>query len=104
VFFNIEKLDFFRHLHLELCRIAREWNFMFGMQITFEMIFYPLSVTSVCYYLYKLLMYKHRDKIPGYLWFRIGSWIFIFIGKFYIINYICENVSAKVKKSYNANF
>jgi len=72
---------------------------MFGMQITFEMMSYPLSVISLCYYLYKV--YKYREKVPGHLWFRIGSWIFISIGKLYIINYICENVSAKVKQIFN---
>lgn len=88
---------FDRHLHLELCRIAREWNLMFGMQMTFETACYPLSVTSSCYYLYKVLLHKHREELPVTLWFRIISWTFIFVGKVYIINYICEYVSVKVK-------
>ncbi|XP_036140803.1 putative gustatory receptor 28b [Monomorium pharaonis] len=83
------------HLYLELCRIAREWNMIFRMQMTFEMVSYPLTVTSICYYLYKLLMNKYGLFIPTIVWCRVVSWLFVFVGKFYIINYICENVSVK---------
>lgn len=47
-------------------------------------------------------MYEHREEIPMTVWFRIAFWGFMFAGKLYTINYICENVSVKVKKLYNA--
>lgn len=93
------KIWFFdRHLHLELCRIAREWNLRFGTQITFEMASYSLSITSMCYYFYKVLTYEHREMMPMIVWFRLAFWAFMFVGKLYTVNYICENVSVKVKK------
>ncbi|KAL6267839.1 hypothetical protein P5V15_000911 [Pogonomyrmex californicus] len=86
------------HLYLELCRIAREWNMIFGMQMALEMASYLLFVTALCYYLYTILMSEYRKEIPVCIWFRIASWAFIFVGKLYIINYICENVSVKATK------
>ncbi|XP_071633284.1 uncharacterized protein [Temnothorax longispinosus] len=84
------------HLHLELCRIAREWNLVFGIQMTTETASYSLLGTSLCFYLYKSLM--HRELIPVSVWFRIAFRMFMIVGKVYIINYICENVCFKANK------
>ncbi|XP_071572210.1 putative gustatory receptor 28b [Temnothorax nylanderi] len=86
------------HLHLEICRIAREWNLVFGIQMAAETASYPLFGTSMCFYIYKLLTHKQRNLIPVSVWFRVISWTFMFVGKVYIINYICENVSVKANK------
>ncbi|XP_024884712.1 uncharacterized protein LOC112462876, partial [Temnothorax curvispinosus] len=83
------------HLHLELCRIAREWNLVFGIQMAAETAFYPLFGTSMSFYIYNLLTHKYRNVIPVSIWFRVISWTFVFVVKVYIINYICENVSVK---------
>ncbi|XP_071572176.1 uncharacterized protein [Temnothorax nylanderi] len=85
------------HLHLELCRIARELNLIFGTQMTFEIASYLLFLTSSCYYLYGMLMRKDRTEIPIIAWYHISSWTTIFVTKLCVINCICENVSAKVR-------
>ncbi|XP_077264477.1 putative gustatory receptor 28b isoform X2 [Temnothorax americanus] len=88
------------HLHLELCRIAREWNLVFGIQMAAETASYPLFGTSMCFYIYKLLTHKYRNLIPVSVWFRVISWTFMFVGKVYIINHICENAN-KIDKIIN---
>ncbi|XP_025265714.1 uncharacterized protein LOC112638347 [Camponotus floridanus] len=53
-------MSFDRHLHLELCRIARELNSIFGMQITFEMLSYFASISTMCYALFVMLVQKDK--------------------------------------------
>ncbi|XP_011881040.1 PREDICTED: putative gustatory receptor 28b isoform X2 [Vollenhovia emeryi] len=86
------------HLHLELCHIAREWNLIFGLQMTIEAASYPLSVTALSLYLYKFLSdtLEYRKGLSAHLWLRLINWTFVIVGKMYIFNYICENVSIKI--------
>ncbi|XP_077264478.1 uncharacterized protein LOC143898706 [Temnothorax americanus] len=84
------------HLHSELCRIAREWNLVFGIQMTIDTASFSLLGTSLCFYLYKSLM--HRELIPVSVWFRVAFRMFMIVGKVYTINYICENVCVKANK------
>ncbi|XP_011881039.1 PREDICTED: putative gustatory receptor 28b isoform X1 [Vollenhovia emeryi] len=88
------------HLHLELCHIAREWNLIFGLQMTIEAASYPLSVTALSLYLYKFLSdtLEYRKGLSAHLWLRLINWTFVIVGKMYIFNYICENVSIKANK------
>ncbi|XP_011707022.1 PREDICTED: uncharacterized protein LOC105462193, partial [Wasmannia auropunctata] len=83
------------HLHLELCRIARELNLMFGTQMTFQMASYLLTLTSSCYYLYGMLMREDRAEIPIIAWCHVLLWAIVFLVKLCIINCICENISVK---------
>jgi len=85
-----------RHLHLELCRIAREFNLIFGMQMTFAMVSYIANITLMCFGLNTFVM-QYQEIITLYHWFGICCWISIFVIRLYIINYICECVKVKVK-------
>ncbi|XP_011868445.1 PREDICTED: uncharacterized protein LOC105562314 [Vollenhovia emeryi] len=86
------------HLHLELCRIARELNFIFGTQMTFELTTYLLFLTATCYYMYGMIMRKDRAEISITAWYHISSWAIVFVAKLFTINCICENVSVKANK------
>lgn len=95
-------MSFGRHLHLELCHLARELNVIFGMQIIFEMASYFVYLTVLCYYFCMRLMWKHSSLEEEmyseiYYYFYMGLWIFLFSFKFYNINYICESIMVKVK-------
>ncbi|CAL1672159.1 unnamed protein product [Lasius platythorax] len=86
------------HLHLELCRIARELNSMFGMQITFEMVSYFTSISTICYGLFVMLTQEHREEISVYTWINISCWTSILVVRLHIINHICESVRVKAKE------
>lgn len=86
-----------RHLHLELCCIARELNGMFEIQIVFEMASYLFFLTSMCHYLYGMLIQKVHEEAPITAWIGYALWSFTFVSRLCIINYICETVSIKVK-------
>ncbi|KAL6267840.1 hypothetical protein P5V15_000912, partial [Pogonomyrmex californicus] len=86
------------HLHLELCRLARELNLIFGMQMTFEMVSYLLHLTELYYYLCVTLMYERIEEIYSIYWFNTGLWIFVFSFKLHVINHVCENVTVKAHK------
>ncbi|KAL6422642.1 hypothetical protein ACFW04_010702 [Cataglyphis niger] len=81
------------HLHLELCRITRELNLIFGTQMTFEMVFHITCITITCFGLSTLLM---KDEISLYIWLNLIYCASMFIVRLYMINYICECI--KVKK------
>ncbi|XP_067203661.1 uncharacterized protein [Linepithema humile] len=84
------------HLHLELCHIARELNVIFEMQITFEMVTYLAYLTSICYYLCRLLEQKHQDKrsILQHL-IGLGCLFLTCLIRLYGVNHICESVKNK---------
>ncbi|XP_032681963.1 uncharacterized protein LOC116849170 [Odontomachus brunneus] len=84
------------HLQLELCRIARELNLIFGTQMTLEMLNYLLFFTSLAFYVsIFLLTWKG---IPIYIWLNGIILACICIIKLYSLNYICESVSVKANK------
>ncbi|XP_067203584.1 uncharacterized protein [Linepithema humile] len=83
------------HLHLELCRIARELNVIFGIQITFEMVSHFTFLTSHCYYLCRILEQKHKDERSLHILIGIGFWFFASLIRLYALNYICESVKHK---------
>jgi len=62
-------MSFNRHLHLELCRIARDWHMMFKIQLTIEALSYLIHLTLLCYYLcvtiLKFRMHRSREKQRG---------------------------------------
>lgn len=92
---------FFRHLHLELCGIARKINDFFGMQMTLQMISYFVLLTGVFYYQYRMILchnHNYKDSGKSQLIFLIHAdiWTSIYLIKFVTLNYICENVSTKV--------
>ncbi|XP_067207060.1 uncharacterized protein [Linepithema humile] len=83
------------HLHLELCRIARELNVIFEIQITFEMVSNLAFITSHCYYFCRMLEQKHKDiKVLQFL-IGLGFAFFICFIRLYAVNHICESVKNK---------
>lgn len=89
-------MSFDRHLHLELCRIARELNSIFGMQITFEMLSYFANISTMSYALLAMLVQKD---VSIYIWINIIYWVSTLVVRIYLINHICESVRIKVKQS-----
>ncbi|XP_067203587.1 uncharacterized protein [Linepithema humile] len=83
------------HLHLELCRIARELNEIFGIQITFKMVSCFTYLTSHCYYFCCILEQKHKDErsLKGFI--GLGFWFFTGLIRLYALNHICESVKNK---------
>jgi hypothetical protein len=93
-----QNVYFGRHLHLELCRLARELNLIFSMKITLDMACYLTHLTSLVYYLYWIIVQKYREKwFAIYNWFNVILWISVTLVRFYTVNYICENVTQKVR-------
>ncbi|XP_072754246.1 uncharacterized protein [Anoplolepis gracilipes] len=85
------------HLHLELCRIVRELNLIFGTQMTFEMASLITNITVICFGV-NILLTQYQKSLPLYQWFGISYWISMLVVRLYVINYICECVQVKAKK------
>ncbi|RLU18536.1 ObirGr16 [Ooceraea biroi] len=83
------------HIHLELCRIARELNLMFGMQMTLETASYLMYLTAFCYHILYTIMQGSFKKMSLLSWFICYMWACSLIMRLYIINYICDNVVYK---------
>ncbi|XP_070156714.1 uncharacterized protein [Polyergus mexicanus] len=83
------------HLHLELCRIARELNGMFGIQMAFEMASHLFFLTSMYHYVYGMLTQKIQEEARMTAWLGNIFWTLVFILRLCIINYLCENISVK---------
>ncbi|KAL6422645.1 hypothetical protein ACFW04_010705 [Cataglyphis niger] len=86
------------HLHLELCRIARDLNGMFGMQMALEMASYLFFLTSLCHYLYAMLTQKIHEEAQMTAWFGNILWAVVFISRLCVINYFCETISVKANE------
>ncbi|KYQ60716.1 hypothetical protein ALC60_00341 [Trachymyrmex zeteki] len=87
------------HLHLELCRIARDINDLFGTQLTLQMIscFFILVTTFFAqYHMILCLTYIYENNSAKLkLILANDIWCIVFLIKFISLNYICENASAK---------
>ncbi|EZA58587.1 hypothetical protein X777_14752 [Ooceraea biroi] len=83
------------HLYLELHRIARELNLMFGMKMTLQTASYLLYLTAFCYHMFLFIKYEYRKDLSFFDWFMICVWTSLFIIRLYIINYICDSVRYK---------
>lgn len=87
---------FNRHLHLELCQLARELNAMFEIQMTMEMATYLACLIRLLQYIF-LHMTKEDIFISTLLnAIDFSFWIFLYIARLFFLNYVCESVSAKV--------
>lgn len=91
---------FFRHIHLELCRIARNINAFFGIQITVQMICSFVFLSGLFYIQYHVMLcleekfYSVENKLT--ILIHTNLWCGIYLTKLITLNYICESVSAKV--------
>ncbi|XP_071632480.1 putative gustatory receptor 28b isoform X2 [Temnothorax longispinosus] len=88
------------HLHLELCRIARELNSIFGIQITFEMTTCFIFITSLAYGICMMLMQVLSKEISqsSYIWINVCLSFFALLIRVYVVNYICESVMIKANE------
>ncbi|XP_011638413.1 uncharacterized protein LOC105428053 [Pogonomyrmex barbatus] len=60
---------------------------------------YLLYLTSLCYHICQMIIKEHRSDIYSmYQWFNMSLWVFSFLLRLYVINYICESVSLKANK------
>jgi len=96
-------LFFDRHLHLELCQIARELNTIFGPQMTVEMAAYLVYVARMCNYIFMHIQTKGRYLSSPLTWFSMSFWISVHLTRLFSLNYICEKISAKVNIHINFN-
>jgi len=89
-----------RHLHLELHKISREIDSLFGIPMTFKMGYYfGLIVTDLREILYAILINNYvkfgiMSVTAHFLWFSHN------VFKFLLINYMCEKITTKVFISY----
>ncbi|XP_032682000.1 uncharacterized protein LOC116849188 [Odontomachus brunneus] len=84
------------HLQLELCRIARELNLIFGTQMTLEMLTYFLFLTALAFNF--CIMLLSGKGMPIRAWLGNGILTSICIMRLYSVNHICESISVKANK------
>ncbi|XP_029159838.1 uncharacterized protein LOC114931870 [Nylanderia fulva] len=89
------------HLHSQLRRIALDINGLFEIQMTLQTMTYFVSLTTMLYSQYHLmlcLMYnggaiQWKCLLPSNMWCAIN------LTRLVTLNYICESVSAKARKT-----
>ncbi|XP_029160025.1 uncharacterized protein LOC114932017 [Nylanderia fulva] len=90
------------HLHLELCRISREINSMFGLQMTLKMgLYFGFITVGFCEVFNMIFIKNYVQHIRLEYYVFVIIWIFIHVLKLFFINYICETVSAKANTTGN---
>ncbi|XP_072754252.1 uncharacterized protein [Anoplolepis gracilipes] len=91
------------HLHLELCKITRKIDWIFGVQMTIKMGCYFGFMAINLSNLFDLILFK-KCVINFNNLLMISTnliWFFHNILKLFIINYVCEKVSAKANATKN---
>lgn len=85
-----------RHLHLELCKISREIDSIFGIQMTVSIGCYFCWLGQTFYEIFNMIFIK--DYINDRILYAplILIWCLYFIFKLLFINYVCEKISTKV--------
>lgn len=86
-----------RHLHLELCHIARNFNFIFGTHLTIEMASYLIYLMILYYDFAQMILNQNSWTVSIIDHIGVICWTFIFSLRLYALNYICESVSGKVR-------
>ncbi|XP_071638310.1 uncharacterized protein [Temnothorax longispinosus] len=89
------------HLHLELCRTARDINGFFGLQMTLQMITYFVVLNGGSYFEYYTILHLKEINSNIILNTSLSSmiWFLVFLTKLISVNHICESVSAKAHKT-----
>ncbi|XP_020299133.1 uncharacterized protein LOC109863303, partial [Pseudomyrmex gracilis] len=91
------------HLHFELCWIARNINFFYGVQMTVQMASYFVGFLTLLYFQYRsLLCLFHVYESNKTIWMLALStdmWTIFFLVKFVSLNHICESVCYKAEKT-----
>ncbi|XP_025266009.1 uncharacterized protein LOC112638448 [Camponotus floridanus] len=91
------------HLHLELCKISREINWIFGVEMTIKMGCYFGFMAMNLRDCFDLIFFKkYILNFNNILFASIClGWLFHNILKLVIINYMCEKISAKANATKN---
>ncbi|XP_071632178.1 putative gustatory receptor 28b [Temnothorax longispinosus] len=90
------------HLHLELCRTARDINGFFGVQMTLQIISYFILLNEGSYFEYHTILHLKEiinNNVILKTFLSSIMWFFIFLTKLISLNHICESVSAKAHKT-----
>ncbi|XP_071632090.1 putative gustatory receptor 28b [Temnothorax longispinosus] len=92
------------HLHLELCRTARNINNFFGIQMTLQMISSFVTLNGMFYFEYYIILHL-KEIAKNNMAFNIllsdTMWFSILFVKLISLNHICESVSAKAQRTKN---
>ncbi|XP_024879611.1 uncharacterized protein LOC112459639 [Temnothorax curvispinosus] len=85
------------HLYLELYKITREINSIFGVEITTSIVCYTFWLTQIFYEITNIIFINDYVKGNNKILFTVSNliWCFYFIFKFLYINYVCERISTK---------
>ncbi|XP_077280017.1 uncharacterized protein LOC143907247 [Temnothorax americanus] len=84
------------HLHLELCKISREIDTIFGIQTTFKMGCYFGFMAMNLHELFNLIFIKNYFINTKNIRICIQiTWFFHNVLKLLFVNYMCEKVSTK---------
>ncbi|XP_029665568.1 uncharacterized protein LOC115236968 [Formica exsecta] len=91
------------HLHLELCKISREIDCIFGVQMTIKMGSYFAFMAADLSHFFDLIFFNKYIISLNNILFTILCliWLSHNIFKLFIINYVCEKVSAKANATKN---
>ncbi|XP_011881055.1 PREDICTED: uncharacterized protein LOC105569310 [Vollenhovia emeryi] len=90
------------HLHLELCRTARDISDLFGIPMALQMISYFVLLNGMFYFQYCAIIHlqeMYKNNLAVNICLSTNIWFIIFLMKLLSVNHICENVSTKVKKT-----
>ncbi|KAH0946955.1 Gr14 [Eciton burchellii] len=89
------------HLHSELCRIARDINKLFEIQIILEMMSYFVIIMSSIYFQYRTIFMEHKNNplMLSYILFYAGTWLLVYVIRLVLLNHVCESVSTKARKT-----
>ncbi|XP_011873868.1 PREDICTED: putative gustatory receptor 28b, partial [Vollenhovia emeryi] len=90
------------HLHLELCRVARNINGFFGIQITLQMLSYFVILIGMFNLHYNAILKPikiYDDDTALKILLSTNTWFIIYLMKLISLNHICESVSAKAQKT-----
>ncbi|XP_072754253.1 uncharacterized protein [Anoplolepis gracilipes] len=83
------------HLHLELCKISREINSIFGMQMTLKMGLYFGLIASCLRLIFTTLLRKnYLDNKKEFLLVML-FWNAVYASQVLLINCICERINVK---------
>ncbi|XP_011639912.1 uncharacterized protein LOC105428951 [Pogonomyrmex barbatus] len=89
------------HLHLELCKISREIDWIFGTQMTFKMGCYFGFMAMNLYELFNVIFINNYTNYRSVFICIQLVWFFHNVLKLIIVNYMCEKVSTKANVTKN---
>ncbi|XP_072754391.1 uncharacterized protein [Anoplolepis gracilipes] len=91
------------HLYLELRKISYDINSIFGTQMTFKMGCYFFWLALDLREIFSLILTNNfvKDNIRVLYTITILLWILLDVSKLFLINYMCETVSAKANATGN---